>query len=688
MIKIRHILFLSFLVYRWCDAVWAVKIPDNDDGHRKLGERTCGTTQNHRLKRHDRAVFPRAPPSGNKYGKALEFDKGQVVRYVKLGNPSKKFGVDFWMKPEGGQNNHTVVLGVFDKCASAKDETRGWFIGLREASRSSDLRITFTLRTASAHKNTSVMSHRKIDARRWVHVAATYDGRQMKLYVNQAKVAVGRGQKGMVFEKVTIQGQPCDHLEIGGDAREGHYYRGQIDKLRYWNDAISQRELTASIPDNSVNDLMEKQHMFDDFDDDTRKKLNWEPIQGGFPRFVQSTVPEEKHDLSIKKPPCGMTICDSPEIVRSYLENKDIRGHKRLRFRVINVMEDDGSRPTVTEDKVQAQYELVQEMFAPYNISWEFQVVPVKDTWLRDKTVLHNCETAQVGDGTCNEDCSYDVTGKDGGDCPSALFNCPPEKLGNGECDPECNKGYYEWDKGDCCISKDGRTIKTCYNPNSLYRAYVSLKDYKKRIGLDNRDALNVYVADWGDKKLQGIATFPWEKNVHTVTGGVVLPPSHLRLKNISKVLVHELGHVLGLWHVHHGSASEMECANDCFESFPSLELGDLCEDTNPTILNTECGDPTYPRLSSHFSSQLTCGLPQYHNTPFRNYMGYANDSCTDNFTPQQVARMHCYIDQDYQSWQTNVRPSFIPLPPRITSQDEDSIRLSWIPPLGPGGSI
>ena len=124
-----------------------------------------------------------------------------------------------------------------------------------------------------------------------------------------------------------------------------------------------------------------------------------------------------------------------------------------------------------------------------------------------------------------------------------------------------------------------------------------------------------------------------------------------------------------------------MSCSNDCFESFPSLELGDLCSDTNPTVKHTSCADPVV-------STEDTCSLPIYNNTPYSNYMGYANDSCIDHFTPQQVARMHCYIDLDYQSWQTDAKPSFVPLPPRIISANKDSIKLSWLPPLGPGGTV
>lgn len=147
-----------------------------------------------------------------------------------------------------------------------------------------------------------------------------------------------------------------------------------------------------------------------------------------------------------------------------------------------------------------------------------------------------------------------------------------------------------------------------------------------------------------------------------------------------SKVLIHEIGHILGLWHVHHGSTTEMLCSDECFESFPSLELGDLCSDTKPTVKHTTCADPVV-------TSETTCGQPPYTDTPYTNYMGYANDSCTNNFTPQQVARMHCYIDLDYQSWQSNPKPSFIPLSPRITEAKKDKIKLSWLPPLGPGGN-
>lgn len=145
--------------------------------------------------------------------------------------------------------------------------------------------------------------------------------------------------------------------------------------------------------------------------------------------------------------------------------------------------------------------------------------------------------------------------------------------------------------------------------------------------------------------------------------------------------MIHEIGHVLGLWHIHYGSASEMACSDDCFETFPSLELGDLCSDTKPTIQHTSCSDPVVTKENS-------CGFSIYTNTSYTNYMSYADDSCTNHFTPQQVARMHCYIDLDFQSWQAEPKPSFISLPPWIIQAENNIVKLSWLPPLGAGGNV
>lgn len=59
-----------------------------------------------------------------------------------------------------------------------------------------------------------------------------------------------------------------------------------------------------------------------------------------------------------------------------------------------------------------------------------------------------------------------------------------------------------------------------------------------------------------------------------------------------------------------------------------------------------------------------------------------SDDNCTNHFTPNQVARMHCYIDLVYQKWLTDRQPASISLAPIVTDQSLDSVSLYWLPPM------
>lgn len=413
----------------------------------------CGTIHGNRVRRHEHEQYPRRPPQGNKYGYALQFETGQVIQYPKQRIASKKFSVDFWMKVEGGQQNPAIILHAYETCAP-ENESRGWFIGLHEAGVTRDLRVIFTVHSASANSNKTIISHSKIETKRWYHVAATYDGTHMKLYVNQAKVAVGYGQKGMIFD--TPQ---CVVLEVGGNVKRGLFYRGVIDKLRLWNEAISHQTITQSLPENGINSVMDKISMYEDFNNNDMKSINWVSVSYQYPKFVRSTVPDDKHDLSIRKPPCGKTICDNPEVVRSYLKHSRSRRLKHLRIRFINIMDDDGARPILSDSDIKSQFHLTQTAFLRYNISWELKVQKIRNSYLRSQTILHGTE--------CREKRKDDS------------------------------------------------------------RRLMCIDDYKKHIGITNKDGLNVFVVNLNDENTRGMAVFPWEKSLHTVFGGVFLPPKN-----------------------------------------------------------------------------------------------------------------------------------------------------------------
>lgn len=57
-----------------------------------------------------------------------------------------------------------------------------------------------------------------------------------------------------------------------------------------------------------------------------------------------------------------------------------------------------------------------------------------------------------------------------------------------------------------------------------------------------------------------------------SVTGTVIVSSREVTrgVDKVTDLIVHELAHVLGLWHVHHG-ISEMTCLDECLEKQASL---------------------------------------------------------------------------------------------------------------------
>src|SRR5262249_25131506 len=73
----------------------------------------------------------------------------------------------------------------------------------------------------------------------WTHLAATYDGTTLRLFVN-----------GMLVSSVATSGPiitSTNQLQIGGDSIYGQYFQGRIDEVRVYNAALSAAQITADM---------------------------------------------------------------------------------------------------------------------------------------------------------------------------------------------------------------------------------------------------------------------------------------------------------------------------------------------------------------------------------------------------------------------------------------------------------
>ena len=407
-------------------------------------------------------------------------------------------------------------------------------MGVLDASSPTDARFFFSLRTARAARTSTVWAHRRYQPSAWTHLAATYDGRKMALYVNGALLSVGHHQSREVF---TAAAAPCKAVTLGGLPKSAAAafshgnvgqrnafsfrststnFRGSVEELRLWQRALSHDEvrqgvravMAASVgrlrvrPEQNspppsffvpategpsvhpaardtgasgtsgqstlYGERMERLGLY--LNDSFEGLSQWLAEKDSrTAKLVHSDLNFAPHDLSIAVPLCGQTVCDNPDVVLSYVNNWQLRSSKQVRYRVINLMNDDGSNPTVTDLQILKQHDFLNRAFRPYNISFLLDVYRVRNSTLRKRLIMFGCELEHIGDGVCNQECMHTQTGLDGGDCDTQRLPCAAHHKGNGRCDFECNKHYHDWDGGDCCLPGND-THYTCYDPRSPYR--------------------------------------------------------------------------------------------------------------------------------------------------------------------------------------------------------------------------
>lgn len=146
--------------------------------------------------------------------------------------------------------------------------------------------------------------------------------------------------------------------------------------------------------------------------------------------------------------------------------------------------------------------------------------------------------------------------------------------------------------------------------------------------------------------------------------------------------LTHEFGHIFGLIHTYAGQTEWVNPGTNCFSPCAENlwtgagdENGDYCSDTPP---QPPWGNSTFAGAGNDPCS----GLP-WPPIPNTNFMNVASTS-KDDFSPLQVARMKCYIENLMNLWIAGVRIKSgtrygqAPLAVQFTSEEHDSVS-SWL---------
>ena len=151
---------------------------------------------------------------------SVDFDG--VDDFIQLGQgfTYTQHTVSAWIKLSEVSRTHTILSGR----DSSTDLIRFWIA-------SSDNKVRFRLGDGS---NTTVTNPTALEADRWYQVVATYDGKDLKIYVDSV---LGHTLGASKNVNVTA------NLKIGDDDSSNRFI-GNIDELAIWDRALTQAEVT------------------------------------------------------------------------------------------------------------------------------------------------------------------------------------------------------------------------------------------------------------------------------------------------------------------------------------------------------------------------------------------------------------------------------------------------------------
>jgi hypothetical protein len=169
-----------------------------------------------------------------KFGGALTFDGANDWVTVNDANDldfTTGMTLEAWVYPttSGGGSWRNVII---------KERTAGEVYNLY-ANADTDVPATYLVRAALPSQPLDARGGAALLLNTWTHLAATYDGTTLRLYVNGSQV----GTRAVPSPLVTSTGV----LRFGGNSVWGEFFAGRIDEVRLYNRALSVAEIQADM---------------------------------------------------------------------------------------------------------------------------------------------------------------------------------------------------------------------------------------------------------------------------------------------------------------------------------------------------------------------------------------------------------------------------------------------------------
>ncbi|AWV98224.1 M43 family zinc metalloprotease [Arcticibacterium luteifluviistationis] len=192
-------------------------------------------------------------------------------------------------------------------------------------------------------------------------------------------------------------------------------------------------------------------------------------------------------------------------------------------------------------------------------------------------------------------------------------------------------------------VDMSSNTSYVDYGVKSQKDEGISDLDAKSSSNWGNTNYYNLWIVNEIDgKKGDGVIGYAYFPGAGADVDGALMIADQLKKEN-STLLVHELGHALGVYHTFQGYKGSEESGYSCTSNVSPTTQGDRCADTDPMHFGGTYVSNGIFNCETGYNKVNPCTGKAYGDL-FRNIMNYVPDECAVIFTQGQKDRMRATL--------------------------------------------